>query len=51
MTTVFRVVLANPLTTNEILLNVLEEQIELAQDSHISLPQIKALTDKILERF
>ncbi|MEF1218671.1 putative pyridoxal-dependent aspartate 1-decarboxylase, partial [Photobacterium damselae] len=51
MTTVFRVVLANPLTTNEILQNVLEEQIELAQDSHISLPQIKALTDKILERF
>ncbi|HIF9326568.1 TPA: pyridoxal-dependent aspartate 1-decarboxylase PanP [Photobacterium damselae] len=51
MTTVFRVVLANPLTTNEILQNVLEEQIELAQDSHISLPQIKALTDKILKRF
>ena len=49
-TTVFRVVLANPLTTTEILENVLIEQQQLAQQSTISLPKIIKLTEKILEK-
>ncbi len=49
-TTVFRVVLANPLTTTEILENVLIEQQQLAQQSTISLPEIIKLTDHIMEK-
>ncbi|NMP31793.1 putative pyridoxal-dependent aspartate 1-decarboxylase [Thalassotalea sp. M1531] len=37
---VFRVVLANPLTTNEILEDILEEQVELAQKSIQYLPEL-----------
>ncbi|WP_036829069.1 aminotransferase class V-fold PLP-dependent enzyme, partial [Photobacterium sanctipauli] len=47
-TTVFRVVLANPLTTEQILQDVLEEQRMIAQQSFISFPKIQSLTDKIL---
>ncbi|MFV0574317.1 MAG: pyridoxal-dependent aspartate 1-decarboxylase PanP [Vibrio sp.] len=47
-TNVFRVVLANPLTTHEILDAVLEEQKAIAQTSPVILPKIKALTAKIL---
>ncbi|MCL1046189.1 putative pyridoxal-dependent aspartate 1-decarboxylase [Shewanella electrodiphila] len=44
-TTVFRVVLANPLTTDEILNDVLQEQTEIAKlDSHY-LPQLLAMTE------
>ncbi|MEW6981115.1 pyridoxal-dependent aspartate 1-decarboxylase PanP [Colwelliaceae bacterium 6471] len=43
---VFRVVLANPLTTNEILSEVLAEQCELAQESQQHLPQLLALIDQ-----
>ncbi|MDX1301653.1 pyridoxal-dependent aspartate 1-decarboxylase PanP [Photobacterium sp.] len=50
ITTVFRVVLANPLTTNDILKSVLEEQKELAQESLHSLPQIRQITARILQR-
>ncbi|PSW03750.1 pyridoxal-dependent aspartate 1-decarboxylase PanP [Photobacterium lipolyticum] len=50
ITTVFRVVLANPLTTNDILKSVLEEQKELAQESLHSLPQIRQLTARILRQ-
>ncbi len=49
-TTVFRVVLANPLTTTEILENVLIEQQQLAQQSTISLPEIVKLTEEIIEK-
>ena len=49
-TTVFRVVLANPLTTTEILANVLNEQKQLAQESTISLPEIVRLTNNIMEK-
>ncbi|WP_305463699.1 pyridoxal-dependent aspartate 1-decarboxylase PanP [Photobacterium leiognathi] len=48
ITTVFRVVLANPLTTNTILQDVLNEQRELAKESNISLPELVNLTDKIM---
>ncbi|WP_305844317.1 pyridoxal-dependent aspartate 1-decarboxylase PanP [Photobacterium leiognathi] len=48
ITTVFRVVLANPLTTNTILQDVLNEQRELAKESSISLPELVNLTDKIM---
>ncbi|WP_318460018.1 pyridoxal-dependent aspartate 1-decarboxylase PanP [Photobacterium leiognathi] len=48
ITTVFRVVLANPLTTNTILQDVLNEQRELAKESNISLPELVSLTDKIM---
>ncbi|MDD9197039.1 putative pyridoxal-dependent aspartate 1-decarboxylase [Aliivibrio sp. S3MY1] len=47
-TIVFRVVLANPLTTKDILENVLIEQRCLAKSSEISLPQLTMLTDSIL---
>lgn len=47
-TIVFRVVLANPLTTHEILKNILQEQIEIAQTSPTVLANIHALTDKVL---
>jgi glutamate decarboxylase len=40
---VFRVVLANPLTSQEILSNVLVEQTELAQDKKDLLTQLQAL--------
>lgn len=40
---VFRVVLANPLTSNQILIDVLEEQRELAQESQKVLPQLLAM--------
>ena len=40
---VFRVVLANPLTTREILQQVLAEQIEIAKQDHKFLPQLLAL--------
>ncbi len=48
-TIVFRVVLANPLTTKEILQNVLIEQREIANSSEISLPQLIELTNSILK--
>ncbi|MGD6735930.1 pyridoxal-dependent aspartate 1-decarboxylase PanP [Photobacterium leiognathi subsp. mandapamensis] len=48
ITTVFRVVLANPLTTNTILQDVLNEQRELAKESNISLPELVNLTDRIM---
>ncbi|KJF96957.1 pyridoxal-dependent aspartate 1-decarboxylase PanP [Photobacterium leiognathi] len=48
ITTVFRVVLANPLTTNTILQDVLNEQRELAKESNISLPELVNLTDQIM---
>lgn len=48
-TIVFRVVLANPLTTKEILHSVLIEQREIAQKSEISLPQLTKLADSILK--
>ncbi|UXI02526.1 pyridoxal-dependent aspartate 1-decarboxylase PanP [Photobacterium sp. TY1-4] len=50
LTTVFRVVLANPLTTETILEDVLTEQQALAKESSISLPTIQSLTDRILKR-
>jgi glutamate decarboxylase len=43
-TVVFRVVLANPLTSNEILNDVLVEQLELAQESETFLPELLSLT-------
>ncbi len=46
--TVFRVVLANPLTTSDILKNVLMEQQELARQSR-HLPLILSLTEQILD--
>ncbi|GAB6261869.1 pyridoxal-dependent aspartate 1-decarboxylase PanP [Photobacterium sp. R1] len=48
ITTVFRVVLANPLTTADILKDVLEEQKQLAQTSLQSLPKVRAITARIL---
>ncbi|MGO2341960.1 pyridoxal-dependent aspartate 1-decarboxylase PanP [Vibrio litoralis] len=48
-TSVFRVVLANPLTTNDILHSVIEEQRQIAQTSSIVLPQINQLTAKIFQ--
>ncbi|WP_318487768.1 pyridoxal-dependent aspartate 1-decarboxylase PanP [Photobacterium leiognathi] len=48
ITTVFRVVLANPLTTNTILQDVLNEQRELAKESNISLPELVNLTEQIM---
>ncbi|GAL07171.1 glutamate decarboxylase eukaryotic type [Photobacterium aphoticum] len=50
LTTVFRVVLANPLTTENILQEVLAEQVEIAKQSFISSPQIRTLTNRILTR-
>lgn len=50
ITTVFRVVLANPLTTETILEDVLSEQLALAKLSSISLPTIQSLTRTILKR-
>lgn len=46
VTTVFRTVLANPLTTEEILRDVLEEQKLLAQQSKEYLPSLKALLNR-----
>ncbi|SEL19988.1 glutamate decarboxylase [Colwellia chukchiensis] len=43
-TLVFRVVLANPLTTQKILQDVLAEQVQLAQESETFLPQLLALS-------
>ncbi|EAS45078.1 putative pyridoxal-dependent aspartate 1-decarboxylase [Photobacterium profundum] len=48
ITTVFRVVLANPLTTDDILQDVLIEQKELAKESVHSLPRLIHLTKRIL---
>ncbi|MCW8327782.1 putative pyridoxal-dependent aspartate 1-decarboxylase [Photobacterium sp. SDRW27] len=48
ITTVFRVVLANPLTTESILKDVLREQKDLAKESELSFPKINALTKRIL---
>lgn len=50
LTTVFRVVLANPLTSEAILEEVLTEQQALAKLSSISLPAIQSLTDAIFKR-
>lgn len=47
-TIVFRVVLANPLTTKDILNHVLIEQRCIAKSSDLSLPQLTTLTDSIL---
>lgn len=49
-TIVFRVVLANPLTTHNILDSVIEEQRQIAQTSPLVLPKIECLTDNILQR-
>lgn len=46
-TLVFRVVLANPLTSKEILVDILKEQTELAQESHTFLPKLLQLSDQI----
>ncbi len=43
-TLVFRVVLANPLTSKEILVDVLKEQVELANESHTFLPKLLQLS-------
>ncbi|MGR2767617.1 pyridoxal-dependent aspartate 1-decarboxylase PanP [Photobacterium ganghwense] len=48
LTTVFRVVLANPLTTEAILQDVLEEQTQIAQESEKSYPLIISMTESIL---
>lgn len=48
-TIVFRVVLANPLTTKEILQSVLVEQREIAGSSEVSLPQLLNLAESILQ--
>ncbi|WP_206483282.1 pyridoxal-dependent aspartate 1-decarboxylase PanP [Thalassotalea sp. G2M2-11] len=45
-TLVFRVVLANPLTSNEILVDVLAEQAELAQESRNFLPKLLTLANE-----
>ncbi|MGR5062206.1 pyridoxal-dependent aspartate 1-decarboxylase PanP [Photobacterium sp. DNB22_13_2] len=50
LTTVFRVVLANPLTTEQILQDVLEEQKDIAKQSLISFPKINTLTESILNQ-
>jgi aspartate 1-decarboxylase len=44
-TIVFRVVLANPLTSKEILHDVLKEQAELAKESHTFLPQLLVMAE------
>ncbi|GHY51583.1 glutamate decarboxylase, putative [Vibrio cholerae] len=49
-TIVFRVVLANPLTTKEILHNVLDEQREVAQQAPKLMRQIEHLTQCILNQ-
>lgn len=49
-TSVFRVVLANPLTTHDILHSVLIEQRQIAQTSSLALPQIQSLSHRILQR-
>ncbi|BCK14177.1 putative pyridoxal-dependent aspartate 1-decarboxylase [Vibrio cholerae] len=49
-TIVFRVVLANPLTTKEILHNVLDEQREIAQQAPKLMSQIEHLTQCILNQ-
>ncbi|EHZ7428616.1 putative pyridoxal-dependent aspartate 1-decarboxylase [Vibrio cholerae] len=49
-TIVFRVVLANPLTTKEILHNVLDEQREIAQQAPKLMRQIEHLTQCILNQ-
>ncbi|EOW9152725.1 pyridoxal-dependent aspartate 1-decarboxylase PanP [Vibrio cholerae] len=49
-TIVFRVVLANPLTTKEILHNVLDEQREIAQQAPKLMLQIEHLTQCILNQ-
>ena len=41
---VFRVVLANPLTTEKILADILQEQLTIAQESKTFLPELLALT-------
>jgi glutamate decarboxylase len=46
-TIVFRVVLANPLTTESILNAVLEEQREIAQNCHSLLQEIDKLITEI----
>ncbi|SIN87904.1 pyridoxal-dependent aspartate 1-decarboxylase PanP [Salinivibrio sp. ES.052] len=48
-TTVFRVVLANPLTTQEILHEVLTEQATIAQESEFAYPRLITLADSILK--
>lgn len=48
-TNVFRVVLANPLTTHDILQEVLDEQRTIAQQSTIAYPKIIELTRHILD--
>ncbi|WP_413111612.1 pyridoxal-dependent aspartate 1-decarboxylase PanP [Thaumasiovibrio sp. DFM-14] len=50
LTTVFRVVLANPLTTNDILLAVLEEQRTIAKSSQIAYPQLVELAKLIKQQ-
>ncbi|PCS22942.1 pyridoxal-dependent aspartate 1-decarboxylase PanP [Candidatus Enterovibrio escicola] len=50
-TDVFRVVLANPLTTHDILNDVLEEQRVIAQQSTTALPTLIILVDSILSKF
>ncbi len=47
-TVVFRVVLANPLTSDEILRRILAEEREIASTSTICLPQLIALSEDIL---
>lgn len=49
-TNVFRVVLANPLTSHDILHSVIEEQRQIAQTSQLVLPKIESLTKAILQR-
>lgn len=43
-TLVFRVVLANPLTSKDILMDILQEQIEIAKTSQTFLPKLLALS-------
>jgi glutamate decarboxylase len=50
ITTVLRVVLANPLTTDKILNDVLYEQQALAAESEFSFPKIVSLTKTILDK-
>ncbi len=47
MTVVFRVVLANPLTTEQILHNILQEQSELAAEATHIMPELFALANNI----
>lgn len=49
-TIVLRVVLANPLTTIEILHSIIEEQRAIAQTSPLVLPKIQQLTRSILQK-